>query len=79
MGIIDIKTEVEIDFYCGVCGKSLDVKYKDWTKTSLVVDPCVDCVEEARDEGRAEGLEVGRKEGLEVGRKEGIELSAQYY
>ena len=57
--------DVEFEVTCTKCGCSLDVTertYYDahWPTFELKIEPCPDCVDEARSLGYDDGLEEGR-------------------
>jgi len=53
---IEVTTEVTLQFSCGECGQAVDTDQKEDRRGDITinVDPCVTCVEKAREEGREE-------------------------
>ena len=52
-----IKVEVEVEIYCACCGKELGLQsFTRRSGQSIDVEPCKDCLEDARQEGRNETL-----------------------
>ena len=55
--------DVQLDFYCAICGSHLDnnISY-DNLRSVIRVEPCEKCLEEAREEAREKAIKEAREE-----------------
>lgn len=44
---VEQEIDIEVDVVCNVCGRDLDVTQN---KMEIIVDPCENCLEKAREE-----------------------------
>lgn len=52
---------MRLDVVCGRCGNDLDGKLNE-RQDNIVIDPCENCLEKERNEGKEEGIKEGKGE-----------------
>jgi len=63
-----IDVDIQLDFYCKVCGSPMcDNIIYDNLRSIIRIEPCENCLEEAREEARKEAREEALKEAREGG------------
>ncbi len=59
--IIDV--DIQLDFYCNACGKPMcNNIFYDNIRSIIRIEPCENCLEEAREEAREKALKEAREE-----------------
>ena len=76
--------EVDIEIYCakcgaGICNNAEATRTKQRNEPSFRIQPCEDCLEDARKEGHDEGYKQGEEEGKKVGYNEGYSEAEKEY
>jgi hypothetical protein len=55
--------DIQLDFYCDVCGSPMDNNiFYDNLRSIIRIEPCENCLEEAREEAREKALKEAREE-----------------
>ena len=55
--------DIQLDFYCAVCGSPMDNNIThDNTRAIIKIEPCENCLEEAREEAREKARKEAREE-----------------
>jgi hypothetical protein len=61
-----IDVDIQLDFYCEVCGSIMDNKiFYDNIRSIIRIEPCENCLEVAREAAREEALKEALKEARE--------------
>lgn len=57
-----IDVDIQLDFYCEVCGSPMDNNiFYDNIRSIIRIEPCENCLEEAREKARKEALKEATK------------------